>query len=65
MPGFQTTKSKYANETKPFFQAKNYEVKSTFKKADIITSQDAMKIIDGTASKNGGFGMDMKKSSII
>jgi hypothetical protein len=35
MPGFQTVKSKYAKDTKIFFSAKNFEVKSQYMKPDI------------------------------
>jgi hypothetical protein len=35
MPGYQTTKAKYADETKPFFSSKNFEVNTKFKNVEL------------------------------
>ena len=39
LPGYQTTKAKYASETKPFFQSKNFELTSKFKNFELPSNQ--------------------------
>lgn len=58
LPGFQTVKTKYASEQKPFFQSKNFELKSQYMKPEYnpnaqvtspaptpITSPDPKKVL--------------------
>ena len=39
LPGYQTTKAKYASETKPFFQSKNFEITSKFKNFELPSNK--------------------------
>jgi hypothetical protein len=35
LPGYQSTKAKYAADTKPFFQSKHFEVNTKFKNVEL------------------------------